>query len=272
MWKEVLKRLVREWYSLSKPEKTAGNALRRIFKQDDILGKIEEQPASFSLLMNPTRMKIFIHLCQNPCDHTRSIALAICTSLTTVNWHLGQLLEYGYLEARMVNCKKLYWPAGMLMSTGVTVPEDAEIISCLRHEIPPKILNIISKNPGARQKHIVEKMQMKQQNIDFWLNKMEKCRIILRKGKGMGTTFHISEHFTAKITDYDEAARIFSKVILKLLYNDGLMPKNARFKGSRMGVDVKLPSGNRRIHLECSPLACSRGQIHRPVNNRRLGR
>ena len=203
--------------------------------------------------MNSTRMKIFIHLCQNPCDHTRSISRAIETSLTTVNWHLGQLLEYEYLEARMVNRKKLYWPTVMLK------PEDAEIISYFRHEIPPKIVNIISKNPGARQKEIVEKMKMKQQNIDFWLKKMEKCQIIQRKGKGIGTTFHISEHFAAKIDNYDKAARQFSKKVLELLYNDGLMPKNARFKGSRLGVDIKLPSGKGRIHLECNPLASSRG-------------
>ena len=235
--------------------KTAGRALKRIFKQDDILSKIEEQPASFSLLMNSTRMKIFIHLCQNPCDHTRSISRAIETSLTTVNWHLGQLLEYDYLEARMLNRKKLYWPTGLLMI------EDTEMVGCLRHDIPPKILNILSKNPGARQKLIIKKMSMKQQNIDFWLKKMEKCHIIQRKGKGMGTTFHISEHFAAKIEEYEKAARQLSKKVLELLYNDGLMPKNARFKGYRLGVDIKLPSGKRRIHLECSPLAVARQSI-----------
>ena len=68
--------------------------------------------------------------------------------------------------------------------------------------IPPRILNILGKNPGARQKNIVKKMNMKQQNIDFWLNKMENYQIIQRKGKGMGTTFHISEHFVTKIEEY----------------------------------------------------------------------
>lgn len=255
MLKGPLRTWEREWSSMPASGKTAGRALKRIFKQDDILSRIEEQPASFSLLMNPTRMKIFIHLCQNPCDHTRSISRAIETSLTTVNWHLGQLLEYEYLEARMVNRKKLYWPKGMLK------PNDAEMISFLRHEVPPKIIEIISQNPGARQKLIIKKMQMKQQNIDFWLKKIEKSQIILRKGKGMGTTFHISEHFEAKVAEYNKAARQFSKGILELLYNDGLMPKNARFKGSRLGVDIILPSGKRRIHLECSPLANLRGLI-----------
>ena len=102
---------------------------------------------------------------------------------------------------------------------------------------------------------------MKQQNIDFWLNKMRKCEIILRKGKGMGTTFHITEHFESKITEYDRAARQFSKDVLKLLYNDGLMPKDARFKGTRLGITLNLPSEKKRIHLECSPLASVRSLI-----------
>ena len=109
--------------------------------------------------------------------------------------------------------------------------------------------------------NIVEKMQVKQQNIDLWLKKMAKCKIILRKGKGIGTTFHVSEYFTIMIEDYDKASRQYSKVILELLYNDGLMPKNARFKGSRLGIDIKLPMGKKRIHLECSPLAVARQSI-----------
>jgi len=232
--------------------RTAGRALKRIFKQDDILSKIEEQPASFSLLMNPTRMKVYIYLCQNPCDHTRGIARAIDTSLTTVNWHLGQLQEYEYLETKMMNRKKSYWPAGMLR------PEDAELASCMRQKIVADILKIICRCPEIRQNEIVRKMAMKQQNIDFWLKKMVACGILERKGKGIGTTFQFSKSLAGKVKNYDKTARTYSKIILELLYNDGLMPKNARFKGSRLGVDIKLPSGKKRIHIECSPLASAR--------------
>ena len=234
------------------PEKTsAGKALKRIFRQDDILSKIEEQPASFSLLMNPTRLKIYIHLSQNPCDHTRSIARKIETSLTTVNWHLGQLLEHEYLEAKKIDGKKVFWPAGMLK------PQEAKLVNCFRHDIVPKILQNISQS-GARQKDIVKKMNMKQQNVDFWLKKMISCKILERKGKGMGTTYHVSKFLTGKVADYDKVARTFSRIVFDLFYYDGLMPGNKRFKGSRFGIDVKLPAGKKRIHLECNPLAVAR--------------
>ncbi len=232
--------------------KTAGRALKRIFKQDDILSKIEEQPASFSLLMNHTRMKIFIHLCQSPCDHTRSIARAIETSLTTVNWHLGQLLENEYLEAKAVHGKKVYWPAGMLIS------KDAELVNCIRQDIVLAILRYLSQTGDTRQKEIVKKMNMKQQNIDFWLKKMISCGILKRKGKGIGTTYHVSKNLADKVAEHDSKARTFSRIVFDLFYYDGLMPSNSRFKGSRVGIDVKLPSGKKRIHLECNPLAVAR--------------
>jgi len=237
--------------------KTAGKALKKIFRQDDIFGKIEAQPANFSLLMNPTRLEIFIHLCQNPCDHTRSIAREVKTSLSTVNWHLGQLLEYGYLEAMPVKGRKLYWPRGMVAI------EDAEMIGCLRHGAPPGILRIISRDHGVRQRTIVESMHMKQQNIDFWLNRMVECKLIHRNGRGMGVTFHISEYLAGRMIEYDNSARSFSRNISELFRNDGLMPKDVRFRNTRLGVDIKLPTGRRRIHLECSPLASVRAVVVR---------
>ena len=236
---------------MSHEKSSAGKALKRIFRQDDILGKIEEQPASFSLLMNSTRLKIYIHLCQNPCDHTRSISRAIETSLTTVNWHLGQLLEHEYLEAKTVNGKKAYWPGGMLVS------KDAELVNCMRQDIVPQIMRKIS-NEGARQKDIVKDMNMKQQNIDFWLKKMISCGILERKGKGMGTTYQISKKLAKKVAEFDSEARTFSRIVFDLFYYDGLMPSNQRFKGTRVSIDVKLPSGKNRIHLECNPLAIIR--------------
>ena len=127
-------------------------------------------------------------------------------------------------------------------------------------DIVPAILRNISQD-GARQKDIVKKMDMKQQNIDFWLKKMISSRILERKGKGMGTTYHVSKNLADKVAEYDSEARTFSRIVFDLLYYDGLMPSSQRFKGTRVSIDVKLPSGKKRIHLECCPLAVARQSI-----------
>ena len=234
--------------------RTAGRALKRIFKQDDILGRIRQQPASFSLLMNPTRLNIFIYLCQNPCDHTRSIARNI-GSLTTVNWHLKQLLEHGYVEAKVVNQKKLYWPKGMLLDN------DLELIGCMRKDLARKIIGTISQKGEIRQKEIVKTLGVRQQNIDFWLLKMMDCGLIVKKGQGIGATYAISKESAKKVKRYDEKARAFSMTIMQLLHNDGLMPEKKRYKGTRLSVQVNLPDGKRRIHIECSPMAAIRRYV-----------
>ena len=233
-------------------KRTAGKALKRIFRQDDILSRIEEQPASFSMLMNPTRLRIFIQLCQYPCSHTRGLSRDLDISLTTINWHLGQLVEYGYIESKSDQGKRLYWPIGMLEM------EHVGLIGCLQNDIPDNVLKTLSRSPGQRQMDMVSELNVRQQNLDFWLRRMQKLEIIERRGKGIGTTFYISGKLADIVESYDSTAKSYSEFLFNLFTQDGLRPIRPRFRGSRLGMDIRPPAGKRRIHLECSPLASIR--------------
>ena len=78
------------------------------------------------------------------------------------------------------------------------------------------------------------------------------------------------QRLISKVVDYDKEARTFSRIVFDLLYYDGLMPGNKRFKGSRFGIDVKLPAGKKRVHLECNPLAVARQSITASHDARRF--
>lgn len=236
---------------------SAGKSLKKIFRQDETLKKIENQPASVSILMNPVRLSIFLHLCQNPCDHTRSIARNMDVSLTVINWHLGQLFRNGYIESTNIKGKRIYWPAEMIL------PDDLPIVKILRNDWANKIIKAISDNGGdARQKELVEKIQVIQQNVNVWLVSMTSAGVLDKVGHRMSARYRISTKIPIKIAEYDDAAKCFSVNLLDLLKKDGLMPKKTKLRGSRFSVNVNLPMGNRRLSIECNPLA----QLRRILN------
>jgi len=230
-------------------ESSAGKSLKKIFRQDETLKRIENQPASVSMLMNSQRLSIFLHLCKNPCDHTRSIARNLGVGLTVVNWHLGQLFQKGYIESANIKGKRAYWPTGMVL------PDDVEIVKTLGNEWAQQILKIIKKAGNTRQNKIVLEMQEIQQNVNVWLEIMTTVGLLDKSGNRMSVRYRIAAKIPVKVAKYDDSAKKYSVIIINSFRNDGLMPKKARLRGTRLSVDVKLPSGTRRLSIECSPLA-----------------
>ena len=238
---------------------SAGRSLKKIFHQDDSLKKIEAQPATFSLLMNPIRFSVYLHLFNKPCDHTRSIARSVGFSTTAINWHLGQLSEKGYIESVDTKGKKLYWPSGMMFKI------DIPTVEALRQPYAIPILKVISKNgEPVSQKHIVAGLKEVQQNVDVWLVHLLSAGLLERTGKRKEARFSIASNLSERISHYDSEARKCSNKVISILRADGLMPVNPRLRRSRLCVYVKLPRETRKLNLECNPLAPARRYCTKP--------
>ena len=234
-------------------EETAGKRLKKIFHQDDIFANIEEQSASSSLLMHPLRRSIFIHLCQNPCDHTRSIARKMGKSLSAVNWNLGRLLEKGYIESSKSDGRKIYWPTGMIER------RDLRAVSLLRVHWSHRILKIIHEANGhVRQKDMVAFIGINQQNVDFWVEKLISAGILKKTANVSAPTYSLEPNFIRRVRHYDGRVGDFAGKTLGRLKKDGLLPKGFRLRGSRLTVEIRLPAGRTTIHLECNPMASAR--------------
>ena len=229
---------------------SAGKSLKRIFHQDESLKKIQPQPASFSLLMNPVRLSIFLHLFRYPCDHTRSISRNVGFSLGAVDWHLKKMIQSGYLKTAILNGKKMYWPIELVKTA------DTPLIQTFRNDWSIRILKIVACcDNSPKQSEIVEQMHEKQQNVDIWLAKMVSTGLLVKNSRGMGARYRANPEIAVRIREYDETAKNTAKFIIQLLRNDGLMPAKYRLRGSRLSVTVMLPTGHRRLNIECNPLA-----------------
>jgi len=228
-----------------------GKALKRVFRQEDLLKKIEPQPATESFLMSEARRKIFQHLCQNPCDHVRGVAKAVGTSAPASGWQLNALKKAYLLESITLRRKKVYWPMDMLDYQDIPVAE------IFRREWAGQLLALTlgAQKGGITESEAVEELRESQQKVNNWLGLMTMVGILAKSGAGRGARYKISSDFIKKVKYYEARAEGYSVFLLVLVETDGLIPKSPRLTGTTLSVSIKLPSGRQRLRLECNPLA-----------------
>jgi hypothetical protein len=170
-------------------------------------------------------------------------------SAHTTTWHLNILCDAGYLESTSVGRKRIFWPKGMLKSS------QAELAALLRKPVIVRILAATSKSEKTTEKQLQTILKVKQQNLNVWLKQMCASNILIKSGRGKGTTYEIAYGFETMITGYRSKTKLYSVRLLKMLEKDGLLPKKPKFRGSVLSVTIILPSGQDSIKLECNPFA-----------------
>lgn len=227
-----------------------GRALKRVFRQEDLLKGVEEQPASVSFLMNDVRRAIFLHLCKNPCDHVRGVARTLKMSAPGVTWHLERLCDSGYVEKEAVGRKNVFWPTKMLRKP------DVKTLVLLRKQEHLNVLEMVSIDQGGvKEVEIVSQLGVKQQNVNIWLRILLSENLLLKKGTGRGAGYIISKKLGKTYEHYKADAKNFAEHILKLLETDGLRPKKPVIRGTVLSIELSLPEGKQRLRFECNPLA-----------------
>lgn len=228
-----------------------GRALKRVFRQEDLLKKIEPQPATISFLMSDSRRKVFQHLCQHPCDHVRGVAKAVGNSAPASGWQLNALKKAYFLEFITLRRKKVYWPMDMLDY------QDIPVVEIFRRAWAGRLLALAlgARKNGITESEAVGELHESQQKVNNWLGLMTMVGILAKSGKGRGARYNISSDFIKKVRYYEARAEGYSVFLLSMVETDGLIPKAPRLTGTTLSMSIKLPSGRTRLRLQCNPLA-----------------
>jgi predicted transcriptional regulator len=227
-----------------------GKALLRVFRQEDLIKGVEEQPASVSFLMNEVRRSIFLHLCLKPCDHVRGIARSLEMSPPGVSWHIKRLYNAGYIENKLVGRKSVFWPTGMVLIN------DIRKFVVLRKAEYLHILKIMAAHKdGVKEYEFVRQLGTKQQNVNLWLKALVTEDVLMKQDGGRGARYFISPKLSTLVVEYSLRVKDYATYLQELLETDGLRPKKAVVRGTRLYVEVSLPAGKQKLSFECSPLA-----------------
>ncbi len=201
-------------------KKSLAGALKRKMGFDEgILPKFEPKMGEASLLMNPSRRRIFEYICNHPCSHLRGISRATNFSAQNVKWHLKKLTDEGLISEGSAGKKKLYWPL-----KNIVKPEECKTLALLMGEGMRAVYLLIEEHPKSTQKEICRTLSMYQQMLSRILISLEASGLISHEKIGGEKAYHA----TGKIRDLENAfntrKEIFEKALMEALEKDGLNP------------------------------------------------
>ena len=98
--------------------KTIAEAFSKaIGRDDDVEPVLERQRAH--LLMNATRRELLEELTFHPCVQANRLSRDLEVAFPTVKWHLGKLIDAGFLATSEVGKREVYFPDGLVEEADV---------------------------------------------------------------------------------------------------------------------------------------------------------
>lgn len=202
-------------------KKSLAKALKRkIGFDEDILSKIQGKRGEVSLLMNPTRRKIFEYVCNFPASHLRAISRGTGYSTQTVKWHLGKLVEGGLLSRKNFGIKKIYSPLKNILNA-----EESELLALMNDEEIKKVYLYIKDHPLKTQKDLCNNLGMYQQSLSRILLILEKSDLLIYKKKGREKKYLSTNKFEDLVEAFDKRSSFWQNTLLAALEADSLNPQ-----------------------------------------------
>jgi DNA-binding transcriptional ArsR family regulator len=226
-----------------------GKALRRAVgyeEPEDTEDKRRER-GRVSILMNESRQRIFQLLCDKPCAHLRYVARALHISAPTAEWHLRKLVKAGLVNRQMVGKKKVYYPRDFV------AVDDIKTFAMFNEELPRKILQALSSNPGSSQKDLKNKLG--KGALSRCLNEMRNCGILDTINSGRFVHYYIDKGLLGRDREYSARMRQFRRETLKRFSHDGLSPKLVRARENRIEIEVNTGSKKNLLVIHTRPFA-----------------
>jgi len=118
-----------------------GEALRAIVSDKEDALEIKGRPES--VLMNPTRQRIFENICQYPASRLRPIARRLGMNATVVQFHLRKMKLYDYVSLFSGVEAVSYYPTDLRPAE-----QDLVLLSILADEVGREIIKLIVEKPG----------------------------------------------------------------------------------------------------------------------------
>ncbi len=211
---------------------------RKIGLDEGILPKVEVKRGDSSLLMNPSRRKLFEYICNFPCSHLRAIARATGYSPQTVRWHLGKLMQGGLISQRTHGRKKLFSPLKNIIET-----EDCDVLAILSREDIRSIYLFIEKRPKKTQKELCKALDSYQQILSRILLSLENSDLITYEKVGREKAYFA----TPKVREFEMAfaskSKTFEIALMEALEADSLNPSIEGSNKNHLWIKLDIGGG-----------------------------
>lgn len=211
---------------------------RKIGLDEGILPKVEVKRGESSLLMNPSRRKIFEYICNFPCSHLRAISRATNYSPQTVRWHLGKLMQTGLISQHIKKGKKFYSPLKNIIKT-----EECGVLALLNRDDIRNTYLFIEKRPKKTQKELCQALDSYQQILSRVLLSLENSDLITYEKVGREKVYFV----TPKVREFEKSFtskdKTFEIALMHALKADSVNPSIDSSNKNHFAIKLDIGGG-----------------------------
>ncbi len=215
---------------------------RKIGLDEGILPKVEVKRGESSLLMNPSRRKIFEYICNYPCSHLRAIARTTGYSPQTVRWHLGKLMQGDLISENAHRGKKLYSPFKKIIE-----PEECNVLAMLNREDIRDTYLFIEKKPKKTQKELCKALDSYQQILSRILLSLENSDLITHEKVGREKAYIVTPKVREIEKDFTSKIKKFEIALMEALEADSLNPSIEDSDKNHLSIKLDIGGGKEPI-------------------------
>jgi hypothetical protein len=226
-----------------------GRALRRAFRQDDLLANIvPRKPGTSSQLMHPVRMALFARSTFRPCSGLRSLARHAGVSAPVAARHLARMDAAGLLSGGRLGMKKVFAPLDMIE------PSDAAVFSLLSEDAPRAALRGVVLGAAPNQRDIARKLRTYQQEAALVLSNLVGAGLLDANRSGRESRYAPSVKFLAMAEAYERREPEFRARLLSALDSDGVAPRVVGRRACALLAEVDRGESRVRVAFQMNPL------------------
>jgi predicted transcriptional regulator len=233
------------------PDKNIAKALKRKIGLDEsILIKTEYKIGEQSILMNPSRRRIFQWACNHPCSHLREISRAIHQSPQTVRWHMRKLTEANLITEGVHGKKKIFTPMKNIITT-----EECNVLTHLKTDYAKKVYLAIEHNPKITQKKLCKTLDIYQQRLSLVLSKLIISGLIYEDKIGRVKAYSVTNKINELKEGFTQKSEGFIIVLMEALSADSLNPIIESSSEDTIIIRVTIGGGESAVlHINKNPL------------------
>ena len=148
-----------------------GEALRAVVSDKEEALEIKGRPES--VLMSPTRQRIFEQICHYPASRLKTISKKLGMNATVVQFHLRKMRQHQYASSSQIDGNTVYYPFDLR-------PTDYDVasLSVLADDTGRELLKLVVETPGLTASELALKTKKSTVGIRKYLLEMESLGLV----------------------------------------------------------------------------------------------
>ena len=210
-----------------------------------------EGVAARSVLMNGNRRRVFEYVAWHPCATASEVARALAVSGPTAAWHLGKLLEAGYVQQARRGRLRTFHASGLGLAEA-----EAAGLAALAQPGAARALAAVLTAPGLTAAQVAAKLERRTAHGP--LHALLAAGLAVAVADGRYRRYYPGGSVTSIERNAPRRLRDFRRRLARRLEQDRLSPEVRMAPGDVVEIDVRFGEERATLRLPAGSLLAGR--------------